>query len=136
MSVQADIENALLTRASGLSALGVPIAMPNNDFTPPESGSYIRVQHLPNANIRQFLDGTEPHWRQGILQITAISPLGQGPAIATALAAAIAAYFPADLALYEGAVKVTISRSPDIAPAINGDISWDVPVSIRYETSA
>ena len=65
-----------------------------------------------------------------------VAPLNAGSSEATALAGAVAAHFPADLALYQEDLKVRVQAAPDVAPAIKTDRSWDVPVSVRYEVFA
>ena len=52
---------------------------------------------------------------------------------ATSLAGQIAEHFPADLALFEEGVKVRIQAAPDVLSPDKTDVSWDVPVSVRYE---
>lgn len=136
MSVQTDIETALITRARGLAtALPYPIAVPNKNFNPPvDLSAYIRINHLPNRNERLFLDGSEPHRRMGILQLTVVAPRGQGPEPATQIAGSIADYFPADLVMTSNGVNVKVSKAPDIGTALETDLSWIVPVSVYYES--
>ncbi len=136
MTVEANIETALFTHVLALSDLDgdPPLAWPNTPFTPP-AGPYIEIQHFPNSVGRRFLKGTDPHLRQGILQLTVVTPLNGGPSVATGLAGAVAEHFPADLNLFEGAIKVRIQKAPDVLPGdkTEDDVSWATPVSIRYE---
>lgn len=136
MTVEENIEAALLARVATLETTpALPVAWPNITFTP-GTGPYLRVDHLPNATTRFLLKGSDPHLRQGILQLTVVAPLRQGPSPGTKLAGAVAAHFPADLALFSGGIKVRISKAPSIAPAMKTDVSWDVPVSVTYECFA
>lgn len=140
MTLEDKIETALLSRVNTLEFDDVvPIALPNNDFPPAgqdKPATYIEVRHFRNANSRLFLKGSAPHMRQGILQLTVKTPLNVGPRIANDLAGEIAEHFPADLALFLNGVKVTIQAAPDVLSADKTDISWEVPVSIRYEVFA
>ena len=136
-TVEENIEAALLDRLRQLTlSPALPVAWPNRKFDPPAGGAYLRVDHLPNVNERFLLGSAAPHHRRGILQVTAVLPLNQGPTPATKIAGEVAAHFPADLALYSGGIKVEITDAPSRAPALRTDVSWNVPVSINYECFA
>lgn len=134
MTVEEKIEAALFARVRTLDLDGdPPLAWPNIAFKPP-AGPYVRVEHLPNRVTRLFLKGSAPHLRQGILQLTVVTPLNAGPEDATALAGAVAEHFPADLALYEDGIKVRVQRAPDVMPAEKSDTSWSVRVDVYYDS--
>ena len=137
MSIEQSIETALFNHVRGLDLDDAPIAWPNVPFTPTSPASiYVRVQHLRNLNTRYFAKGSDPHLRQGILQLTVVGPLHVGPRVAMTLAASIAAQFPADLALYSDGVKVRVQSAPDVATPEKTDVSHDVRVDVRYESFA
>lgn len=137
MTVEENIETALLGRVATLSLTpALAVAWPNRDFTPPAGAAWLRVQHLPNASDRLFLRGSDPHRRRGILQIEVVAPLNAGPGTATRIAGEVALHFPADLALWSEGVKVTVSKAPDLAPALKEDAAWEALVSVRYEAFA
>jgi len=141
MTIEEKIEEALYVHVAALAALdGMPsIAWPNDAFpVPPETkpGTYIELRLMPNDNTRLFLNGGAPHMRQGILQLTVFTPLLVGSAPATALAGEIAEFFPADLDLFNDGVRVRIQQAPDVLPGDKDDVSWMVPISIRYEAFA
>ena len=137
MTIEEKIEAALFAHIVSLDFDDdVPIAWPNLPF--PDEGeskppTYIEVRHFRNANGRLFLKGSNANLRQGILQLTVITPLNVGFVQATALAGQVAEHFPADLALFEEGVKVRIQAAPDVLSPDKTDVSWDVPVSVRYE---
>lgn len=144
-TIESNIERVLMNRVGTLALVPpLPIAWPNFDFPgktsagvkKPMPASYIRVDHFPNKNTRMFLGSADPHWRQGFIQLIVVTPPNLGSLAATDIAGKIAEHFPADLTLYSEGIKVTISRAPDIAPVIETDISWDVPVTVYYEASA
>lgn len=112
----------------------LPRAWPNVPFTPSSPlSTYIRVQHLPNVNTRLASKSDDPHLRQGILQLTVVSPLRLGPSPSRALASTIAYQYPADLALFESGAKVRIQSAPDVVSPEKTDVSWDARVDVRYE---
>lgn len=136
-TVEENIETALLTRVASLDLTpALQVAWPNVAFTPPAAAAYVQVLHFPNRNTRLFLDGADPHFRQGILQMTVVAPLNAGPQAATRIAGGIAAHFPADLALYSEGLKLKIAAAPRVWPADRTDTSWNVQVDVPYETLA
>ena len=137
MTVEEKIQAALLARVETLSTTpAMEVAWPNKPRTGAVSVAHIEVALLPNRNQRPFLDGADPHFRQGILQLTVVSPLNGGSSAAIALAGAVAAHFPADTALYQDDVKVRVQAAPDVAQGFTTERSYNVPVSIRYESFA
>jgi len=141
-TVESNIERALIKRAEGLAPGLVPvasIAWPNSNFTRPSDANgflpYLAVDHMPNESFRYSLKGSEPRQRKGILQIRVSYPKNKGRKEPLELAGLVAAHFPADLALFEDGVKVSIVKV-DVASAISNDVSWDVPVSVFYEANA
>lgn len=140
MGIETEIETALftsLTEALAEIDEELQVAWPNRPFEPSNpSVSYVRVDHLRNRNTRLFVKGADPHLRQGILQLTAVTPLLVGVDAAVALVDALAAQFPADLDLFGNGVRVRIQAAPDIATPTREDASWDVVCSIPYECLA
>lgn len=135
MTVDENIKKALKDRVATLTTSPVlPIAWENKDY----SGAlpYLRVYLLANRNRRLLLKGSDPHFRQGILQLTVSTALNAGTNTANALAGAVAAHFPADLCLYSEGVKVRVQKAPDIETPLRTATSWDVPVSIPFQAFA
>jgi hypothetical protein len=141
-TIAESIEAALFAHTLTLDVTGdPPLAWPNTTF--PEEGeakpaTYVEVIHLPNRNTRYFMNGGDPHLRQGILQLTIFTPLLVGPTPATTLAGEIAEHFPADLALFEDDIKVRIQKAPDIIAAdkTDDDVSWSARCDVYYEVYA
>lgn len=142
MTIEEKIEAALFGRVRTLAVTGdPPIVWPNLAFPEPgeeKPATYVEVSHLPNRNTRLFVRGSDPHLRQGILQLTVRTPLHDGQMPPMALAGEIAAHFPADLALFEGGIKVRIQQAPDVLQPGKSDdgVSWSAIVSVRYEAFA
>lgn len=149
MAIQEAIEAALFQRAASLQALtGLPISWPNMPFSPPQvdgvdangkaikvAGPYLRVEHIPNRSDRLFINSAV-HQRQGLLQITIVTPQNRQAVIATRIADQVSAHFPMDLKLPAGSFMLRITKAPDIAPAMKDDPSWVVPVTVSYEAFA
>ena len=136
MSVEQSIETALFGHVRDLEVDGARVAWPNVPFTPVVDETYIRVQHLRNANTRLFVKGSAAHLRQGILQLTVAGPLDGGADPVTERAAQIAAQFPADLPLFSGGVKVRVQAAPGVSTPEKVDSSWNVRVDVPYEALA
>jgi hypothetical protein len=135
MTIEEKIETALFTAVAALTLDGSPpIAWPNSVAA--VGKTHVRIDHLRNRNSRFLVKGTAPHLRQGILLLTVVAPLNEGPTPALALAGSIAEQFPADLAMVEDDVKVRVQAAPDVATPIRQDASYDVVVSVRYECFA
>lgn len=135
-TVEENIEAALFARVAALELTPArQIAWPNVPFTPP-AAAYIEVVHFPNRPQRVFLRGSDPHFRQGILQLTVRGPLNEGAAPATRIAGEIAAHFPADLTLYSDGLKIKVQSAPRTWPAEKTDTSWAVQIDVAYEVFA
>ena len=136
-TIEEKISAALLVRVETLVTTPVmAVAWPNRPSSPAVDAPYLEVALLPNRNLRPFLDGADPHFRHGILQLTVVTPLNGGSSAAIALAGAVAAHFPADTALYQDDVKVRVQAAPDVGQGFTTERSYNVPVSIRYESFA
>jgi hypothetical protein len=112
-----------------------PVAWPNRPFSPPPQ-PYIRVDHLRNRNTRLYVAGDDPHWRQGILQVTVVAPLHGGVQPATEIADIVAAAFAADAEMHRNGIRVRVQSAPDVATPVREDSSWNVATSIYYEAFA
>jgi hypothetical protein len=131
LTIEERIEATLFRYAAIITTEADPTKVwPNSTYTP--SALYLRIDHMPNRNERLYLKGTNPHLRQGILQITVVSPLNVGPTVATRVAGQVAENFPAELKLYDYGVLLTIQEAPSVGQAFPNDATWVVPVSIRY----
>jgi hypothetical protein len=135
-TIEEKIEAALFARVASLDLTpALLVAWPNVPFTPPAT-AYLQVLHFPNRNTRIFLNGSDPHYRQGILQLTVAAPLNAGTVTATGLVGDIAEHFPADLALYSAGIKIKIQAAPRVWPADKTDAWWNVQVDVPYECFA
>ena len=133
MTTEATIEGLLFQRVGSL-VLAPPrrVAWPNQPITPANGETILAVDHLPNRSQRLFIGSSDPHLRQGLLQIRVMGPQNQNAINLTQIAGQVAAWFPTDLRLTSGNVQVRISKAPDIAPGFKDDPHWVVPVSVSY----
>ncbi len=90
---------------------------------------YIEVDYLPNDNERVFLTGRL--WRQGILQLTLCSALGQYEAVYRERAGQIAGHFARETVLDAGANDIEIVKV-DIGRGVADGPHWRIPVSVYY----
>lgn len=135
-SIETSIWLALRSRVAALVlSPALPIAWPNDDFTPPVSG-YLRVTHIPNINRRLFIGSGKPHQRLGLLRVDVFSRINQNVAVGTEIAGTVAAWFPSDLRLTSNGVSVRITQAPTVGAPIRDDPHWLTPVSIEHETLA
>lgn len=95
---------------------------------------HIVVHLMRNRNQRIFLSGSDPHFRQGFLQVDLYTPIRMDSRSVDALAGQIKSYFTADLALYSNGVKVRIQKDPDIIGDVIGKPYLRTIISIPYES--
>lgn len=91
---------------------------------------YIEVDHLPNANDRLFVTSGRL-WRQGILQLTLCSKLGQFQSVFVERAGLMAQWFAPNLALTEDGVTIEIVKT-DVGRGLAEGGHWRIPVSVYY----
>lgn len=129
MATPDQIAAALLTRCSTL-AVGspvLPIAMPDEAFTPPESGKYLAVTIFDNRPAWEGL--ASGRLDQGLLQVTVVWPRKKGAVPAKQAAAAVMGHFPKALMLGNG---VKVSGEPYVSTPILDDSETRVPVTIPW----
>jgi hypothetical protein len=133
-TVEATIAELLFTRLTSLVVSPVlPVAYPGLAFTPP-TGAYLRADFIPNRtdNLGLANDATARH--QGILQVMAIYPAGQGVIKPTNTAGLVATHFAKGTILHGSGVKVKVYTKPSVgAPMIEPD-KISVPVTILYRS--
>lgn len=132
------IFEALMKHVAGLSGLGMPIAWPNVDFTPPADQRFLRVQFVPNTTERQWIASDGVHRYVGLLQVSAFWPKGQyeGELRPREMAGQVAAHFPCDLILVEEDVEVRVTERPHAADMLVEDSVVHIPVTIPFEAYA
>ena len=123
--------------ATWAAARSLQVAWQNVAFTPPASGIYLRSFLLPADTDSLDLEGAHRLYT-GVLQVSIVTPNGQGSGAAEQLSVDLGAEFPNNLRLTSGSFAVQIVSPCSQGPAIQGDTHFMLPVSFRYraDTSA
>lgn len=115
--------------------LAFEVVWPKQTFEPSPDQTWLEVRHLINNGARPFLDGDDPQFRQGILQIDLMTPLlPQSGEVDLQYAGQIAAHLGAVRTLFYDDVKVRIQRAPDVGPAARVNGSWATTIRTRWES--
>lgn len=135
---EALILSALNARLSALVLSPVlDIAWPNLAFTPPASGSYLRVDDLRNVTDRPRLANDAPQVHRGIYQVTVVAPLNGGEVVALETGGLIASHFWAQPRIPVGASHIRITGRPSVVSLKDeANARWTVPVSVNWECGA
>jgi hypothetical protein len=126
-AIRAAFESRL---ASFATARGLSVAWENLKFKEPEA-LYLRAAMLPAPTTSDDLAGSHRSYR-GALQVLIVAPINIGAGEALNLADALGDHFPVNLALTSGGVTVTVTQPASIAPALQSETRYTVPVSIFY----
>jgi hypothetical protein len=129
VSIEASIRAALSERLDGLDT-DLPILWENRKNLP-TAGNWMLAQLIRNRTARL---GIAPmHRWPGILQVSVMTGLGEGPMAGDRIAEQVAAHFPADLRLVHGTTTVRVTEAPSVAGGLVSGGWWEVPVSIYFE---
>lgn len=125
----AAIRSALETALAGMTP-PLATAYENASFTPsagvPYQAAYLLLAQPDNSEVG------EAFTEQGIFQINLWFPKDAGPADAMARADLIRSTFAKGAAFVSGAATVTITATPEVAPARAEDDRFMVPVKVRF----
>lgn len=135
-TIEGAIQEALFTRmASLVLSPAHPVSWPNLNFTKPANNRYLEARFIPNTVTRQFIGSTDPHQRQGFLQINVRDGLNQNPRIVET-AGLVAAHFHTDLRLHHATgISVRISSAPQVGSMLVEDTPPGalVPVLVPFD---
>lgn len=126
--VRAALESRLATWAAA-RVPALPIAWEN--VAAGQALPYLRVNLLPARTTADTLDGAHRAYR-GVFQVSVVTPIGAGPALAETIAAEIADLFPVNLRLPSGVLTVQVTSPASAAPALQHEHDFTVPVSLTY----
>lgn len=126
---QVTLRKSLETRLALMPALAT--SYENVSYEPVTNTPFQRVNLLPATPDNSTL-GDAHYIELGIFQVTLCYPKNTGANAAQARAELVKAHFPRGLGLTEGAITLTISRTPAIAPAYVNEAFYCIPVSIQY----
>ena len=118
------------------AGLDEPIAWPNVNFTPPESGGYIKFDLLP-AETRQITLGDDGYNRlTGIAQFAVYWPEGQGMVLPNEIAGEIIAAFKRGTVITRETQNIRIVAPPYTLPAVTFGNWTQIAVRVPYQTDA
>lgn len=136
VGVESQITEALLQRLATLTlspALQVAwpdVPFPANGGTKPDT--YLEARQLRAETQTIGINAWDDH--AGIFQVDVVYSKQDGAIKATQIADAVAAHFPRNLRLANGAVVVRIHERPSIAAPVPDAPYTRTPVSIRYRS--
>jgi len=107
------------------------IAYEGVKFVPTTSETYLKAYTLPAATDSQDLEGAHRLYL-GIFQVSAVTPSGNGPGKAEALADQIAALYPLNMRLTRDAFTVMVITPVEPSPGIAEDATYTVAASFQY----
>lgn len=124
-----DLIKAALETALNAMTPALPTAWENKPYTQ-TAAAYQRVSMLPAPAVNPAYDSTT--LETGIMQVSLVYPEGVGAKDAIARAGLLRTTFARGVSFISGGVKVTITRTPTIAPALFESGRYVLPVSIPY----
>lgn len=103
----------------------------NTPADPAEGATHLRASLLPADTDSQDLAGAHRVFR-GVFQVSVYAPINTGPGAATGIADELAALFVYNARLTSGSVTVQQISPASIAPALQFDSYYVLPVSFGY----
>ena len=119
-------------RHLGLISTGIATAYQNDSFTPDVNLPFQRVDLIPNTPDNQEM-GDRSYVERGLFQITLAYPLNKGSGAAEARAQAIRLHFRRGLVLLEAGLRILVTKTPAIAPALLGSSRYEVPITVEWQ---
>ncbi|MBB6306220.1 DUF4128 domain-containing protein [Xanthobacter tagetidis] len=111
----------------------IPIAWPHVPFTPPASPRlWLEAWPMFNTTGNLFLGNGDPSLHLGIMQVTVVSPLGEGATPALGIAEQVAAHFAKGTRLQSEDVDLRIYEKPSISTPFKDEGDLRTAVSIRW----
>ena len=128
--IRAIYEGRLKTWADARSPV-LRIAFENVPFTPANGETYIKAFVFPAMSVNLDLAGASTTYR-GVFQASVCVPINNGSGAASGIADELAALFVPNTLLTDGVVTVQQVTPASIAPALQGESEYIVPVSFTY----
>jgi hypothetical protein len=123
-------EGRLATWAAARSP-ALPVSYENVPYTPTTGATFLRAYVLPATTDAPDLAGTLRTYR-GVFQISVTCPINTGAGAALGIADELAALFVVNARLTSGAITVQQITPCSIAPALQDETHYIVPVSFQY----
>ena len=128
--IRAIYEGRLKTWADARSPL-IRVAYENAPFNPANGESYIKSFLFPAMSVNLDLAGASTTYR-GVFQASVCVPINKGAGAALGIADELAALFVSNALLADGVVTVRQLTPASVAPALQGESEYIVPVSFQY----
>lgn len=130
------IRSLLESRLKAWAAARTPalrIAYQNVPFTPNSGETYLRAFLLPAGTDSNDLAGAHRLYT-GAFQITIVTPTGNGPSGAEAIADELAALYPLNDRLVRNSLTALIMTPVEPGPEQTEDTAFALPVSFQYRS--
>ena len=130
MGVPRDLSSAFEQRLAAYTP-ALPIAYPNETYTPNVGVAYLKPYRLPAKTIRNTIGVNGLNEYSGIYQISVAYPSkgGQGPA--ETYADGLTGWFPPGLTLTIGTTTVVVTSISQL-PASTEPDWYTIPISVSY----
>lgn len=137
--IETSIWLALKSRTDTIP-LAYPRAWPGQVFLVPSSGGkllpYLRVGRVSVEPVNDYMDDAQEAWRNGMLIVTLVYPLGQDVSVYDQIAAGIATHFAKGTEMEYGGLIVEVKNTPHVQEGYEDNGYWTVPVSIPWRSYA
>lgn len=128
--VRAAYETKLATWAAARTP-ALRVQHENVPFNPAHGETYLRAYLLPATTTSPDLAGDITTY-QGVFQISVVAPINSGPGIANGIAEELEAQFPVNQLVSVSAFVVQQVTPASVAPALQTESEYIVPVSFQY----
>lgn len=137
--IETSIWLALKSRVDSLTP-PYPRAWPGQVFMVPSSGGtllpYLRIGRVSVEPINPYMDDGNPAFRNGMLIVTLVHPLGQDISVYDQIGANIAAHFGKGTQMPYGDLIVEVKNTPHVQEGYEDNGYWTVPVTIPWRSYA
>lgn len=128
--IRAIYEARLATWAAARSP-ALSVAYENQPFTPVTGATYLKASLLPAPAGSDDLAGAHRRYG-GVFQVSVYAPINVGSGAANGIADELAALFVLNARLTSGAVTVQQVSPATVAPALQIENHYVIPVSFAY----
>lgn len=123
-------EARLATWAAARSP-ALAVSYENTQANPATGATHLRASLLPAETASEDLAGAHRAYR-GVFQVSLYVPINTGPGAAAGIADELAALFVLNARLTAGAITVQQISPASIAPALQVENYYVIPVSFQY----
>ena len=135
MTPDAKIAELLLSKIAAITLTpALPVSWPDVQFTPP-AGTYLEVKLFPSTTLSPYLSNDDPDRFHGFIQVTVVSPAGQGELGPKEIAGKISDQLSKS-SFSGGGVTGSIVGRPTVHPALQATDRLWTRVRADYRASA